>query len=266
MSLALLLASSCAKKAPSAKPAVSFRTVDEGIEYAHLWSGPDAAPFGLHAFRVDLTRAGVRVLPAGGPSTKRTAQVIARALPRALSTNASFFDAEHDKTMGLVVDQGRTVSKRRLKAWHALVVNGAQAKIVKGGDIDLKAPGELVVQGHPRLVEGGKVQGLKPQSARRTAVCADGSRITLVVTTTRAEAGAFAKVLAAPEDQGGLGCKDAMNLDGGPSTQLSARLKSLELSIDGGWGVPNALVAIPGLPSAGIPPAPVEADAGPTRP
>ena len=43
-----------------------------------------------------------------------------------------------------------------------------------------------------------------------------------------------------------LGCRDALNLDGGPSTQLVARLGGLRTEVPGGWGVPNALIALPG--------------------
>ena len=69
------------------------------------------------------------------------------------------------------------------------------------------------VQGIPRLLVGGKVPQLKPQIAERTAVCAAGHVVVLVV-STRAEATAFARFLADPPDKGGLGCWDALNLDG----------------------------------------------------
>ena len=101
----------------------------------------------------------------------------------------------------------------------------------------------LVVQGIPRLVVGGKIQPLKPQLAERTAVCAKDSVVVLVV-STKVETTAFARFLADPPDQGGLGCRDALNLDGGPSTQLVVKLPALSLSVPGGWGVPNALVVL----------------------
>ena len=87
-------------------------------------------------------------------------------------------------------------------------------------------------------------QQLKPQIAERTAVCAEGNVVVLVV-STKAEATAFARFLADPPDEGGLGCWDALNLDGGPSTQLVVKLPALALSLPGGWGVPNALAVAP---------------------
>jgi hypothetical protein len=131
------------------------------------------------------------------------------------------------------------------QSWGALVVDDRMmARIVLGAEVNHLAH-RLVVQGIPRLVVGGKVQQLKPQRAERTAVCAEGSVIVLVV-STKAETTAFARVLADPPETGGLGCWVALNLDGGPSTQLMVKLPALALSLPGGWGVPNALVVAPG--------------------
>jgi hypothetical protein len=99
------------------------------------------------------------------------------------------------------------------------VVDDRMARIVLGADINDHLGHRLVVQGIPRLVVGGKVQQLKPQRAERTAVCAEVSVIVLVVST---------------------------KADGGPSTQLVVKLPALTLSLPGGWGVPNALVVVPG--------------------
>jgi hypothetical protein len=76
-------------------------------------------------------------------------------------------------------------------------------------------------------------------------VCAEGSVIILAV-STKVETTAFARFLADPPEKGGLGCGVALNLDGGPSTQLVVKLPALALSLPGGWGVPNALVVAPG--------------------
>ena len=113
-----------------------------------------------------------------------------------------------------------------------------------GADIQDHLVHRLVVQGLPRLLVGGKVQQLKPQVAERTAVCAEGNVVVLVV-STKTEATIFARFLADPPDKGGLGCWDALNLDGGPSTQLVVTLPALALSLPGGGG-PNALVVAPG--------------------
>jgi hypothetical protein len=221
-----------------------FSVVAPGIAHAVFEvRPPDGEPFSGHAFKIDLDGAELRLIPAGGPSSKQTVEQIVAPFPAAVAVNASFFDNE-GRAMGLAVDAGRLMGGGKRQGWGALVVSGANVRIVLGSDIPDHRAHRLIVQGIPRLVVGGKVQRLKPQLAERTAVCAAGSIVTLVV-STKAETTAFARFLADSPETGGLGCVDALNLDGGPSTQLVVKLPTLTLSLSGGWGVPNALVAVP---------------------
>ena len=222
-----------------------FRTVAPGIEHSTFEIRPeDAEPFTGHIFKIDLDVAELRLVPAGGPSSRRTVSQIVAPYPAVVAINASFFDKD-GRAMGLAIDEGRSMGAGRRQSWGALVVEGSKARITLGAEIGDQLAPRLIVQGIPRLVVGGKVPGLKPQLAERSAVCARGSVVSLVV-STKAETPAFARFLAESSDKGGLGCVDALNLDGGPSTQLVVKLPGLELSLPGGWGVPNALVATPG--------------------
>jgi hypothetical protein len=223
-----------------------FLTVAPGISHATFDRRlPDDEPFSGHAFQIDLGEAELRLVPAGGSSSRQTVDQIASPFPAVVAVNASFFDKE-GRAMGLAVGEGGLIATGRRKSWGALVVNGTDARIALGADIPDHFTDRLIVQGIPRLVVGGGVvPGLKRQVAERTAVCAAGSRIVIVV-ATRVETTAFARFLAEPSEKAGLGCSDALNLDGGPSTQLVVRLPALTLSLRGGSQVPNALVAIPG--------------------
>jgi hypothetical protein len=222
-----------------------FSVLASGIAHAIFEVRPaDAEPFSGHAFRIDLDVAELRLVPAGDPSARRTVEQIAAPYPAVVAVNASFFDKE-DRAMGLAVDEGRVMALSKQRNWGALVIDGKKGRIMLGADIQDHLAHRLIVQGIPRLLVGGRVQQLKPQVAERTAVCAEGNVVVLVV-STKAAATAFARFLADPPDNGGLGCWDALNLDGGPSTQLVVKLPALALSLPGGWGVPNALVVVPG--------------------
>lgn len=234
-----------------------FSLVAPGIE-AGAFSEPADPAFGGHAFVVDLAQVDLTV--AQGNERKRVSELAAR-WPQHLAINASFFDPK-GRAMGRVVDAGRVLTKDRQARWGALVVDHGQARVVAGDALPPDAAGgELVVQGVPRLVVDGAVQKLKPAAAERTAVCAEGSTLVLVVTTAPADAADFARFLARPRAHGGLGCTNALNLDGGPSTQVNARLGGYKLGIDGGWAVPNALVVLPKSASH-EPPAPTDAGVG----
>ena len=224
---------------------LGFLAVAPGIAHATFQMRPDdAEPFSGHAFKIDLDVAELRLVPAGGPSSRRTVEEIVAPYPAVVAINASFFDKE-DRAMGLAVDDGRLLGGGKRQSWGALVVDGKKARITTGAEINDHLAHRLIVQGIPRLVVAGKVQGLKPQLAARTAVCAEGSVVIFVV-STKAETTAFARFLADPSEKGGVGCVDALNLDGGPSTQLAVKLPALKLSLLGRWGVPNALVVVPG--------------------
>jgi hypothetical protein len=240
---ALLAVSDAGADSARGRPA-RFVTVAPGIAHATFEVQPDdGEAFSGHAFNVDLDVADLRLVPAGGPSSRRSVAEIAAPYPVVVAINASFFDTD-GRAMGLAVDGGRVMAGGKRRSWGALVIDDRNARIVLGADIRDDPAHRLVVQGIPRLVVGGKIQALKPQLAERTAVCAKDSVVVLVV-STKVETTAFARFLADPPDQGGLGCRDALNLDGGPSTQLVAKLPALSLSLPGGWGVPNALVVVP---------------------
>jgi hypothetical protein len=244
---------SCTRSVPVA-PQVRFNDLANGVQYARLYDlRAEGERIDGHAFRIDLEAAGLRVLAAGGPKTRREVATIARRFQDVVAVNGAFFD-EEGKAMGLVVDQGRLISRWRTKAWGALVVKDRRATMMKGKDVDLEKKPELVLQGWPRLVVDGKVMDLKKQEAARTAVCADGRYVTIVVLPDDTGMKALASFLARRDQLGGLGCQNALNLDGGPSTQLYAKLGALTVAVKGGWGVHNALVALPGLPHKEAPP------------
>jgi len=243
--LAVLLAVSNAGLSPVRAEPPRFLIIAPGIAHASFEVRPaDPEPFSGHAFKIDLDVAELRLVPAGDPSARRTVEQIVAPYPAVVAVNASFFDKE-GRAMGLAVDEGRVMALGKQRNWGALVIDGTRGRIMLGADIQDHLAHRLIVQGIPRLLVGGKVQQLRPQIAERTAVCAEGNAVVLVV-STKAEATAFARFLADPPDKGGLGCWDALNLDGGPSTQLVVKLPALALSLPGGWGVPNALVVAPG--------------------
>jgi hypothetical protein len=241
--LALAAFAACAAKPGAADP-LDVREVAKGVKHAAFVVKPIGDdPFSGHAFFVDLAAADLHVVPAGSDTSRRPVDQIVATLPSVLAVNASFFD-EDGRAMGLAVDDGRLIATHRIDAWGALVVDGKKARVVKGAEVQDELSHRLVLQGIPRLVVKGEVQKLKEQKAERTAVCTADSEVTIVVATA-ADTTRFAQFLATPRAQGGLGCVDALNLDGGPSTQMYARLPGVQARIAGGWGVPNALVVTP---------------------
>jgi hypothetical protein len=220
-----------------AADAAQWTPLGRGVEHRALAQGAIAG----HAFRFRPADVELRVVPA--PEGRGRVEELAPA-GDAITTNASFFD-EAGKTMGLAVDRGRSLGGRRLTRWAGFLVERGRPRIVPGSALGDGAGAEVVVQGLPRLVVAGALPRLKPQRALRTVVCVAEPNVVLLVTTSRVEAADLARLLAAPPADGGFGCRDALNLDGGGSTQLRARWGAFEARVEGAWGVPNALVVLP---------------------
>ena len=105
--------------------------------------------------------------------------------------------------MGLAVDGGRVMTLSKQRNWGALVIDGTKGRIMLGADIQDHLAPRLIVQGIPRLLVGGKVPQLKPQIAERTAVCAEGNVVVLVV-STKAEATASGSGAGMPSTSTGV--------------------------------------------------------------
>jgi hypothetical protein len=75
----------------------------------------------------------------------------------------------------------------------------------------------------------------------------------VLLVTSEVDASTLARTLAKSVDVGGLGCQAALNFDGGPSTQLIARLGDFGVAVKGGDAVPNALAIVPGKARIAVP-------------
>jgi len=213
-------------------------------------SAPASGPFGIayravtmagggtaHVMRVDLEHAKLRVLDARDHGrAPLTAEQFAEATGATAVINASFFDID-GSPLGLLVVDGERRQKLRPVDWGVFAVgDDGSVRIVHTDAWGGEAGVAQAVQSGPRLVVGGTVVDLKPQAAERTAVCrrSDG-KVDLVVTRRATTLDSFARFLA---DEG---CVDALNLDGGPSSQLFLGRSGVKIDVPGGDAVPIAL-------------------------
>ncbi len=95
------------------------------------------------------------------------------------------------------------------------------------------------------MVDGRPLK-LKRQVARRAAIgiVADGRLLVVVSVGAPVESGELARVMASTT-QTGLGCIQAVMMDGGGSAQLFFASGSETRTILGSWPVPNAVGFIP---------------------
>jgi len=156
--------------------------------------------------------------------------------------NASFFD-ENIAPLGLLIIDGKQRYPRHpVTGWPGggglfVLRNGKPSILAHTAKVPAGA--DYVVQCWPRLVIKGKIPKFKQRpAALRSAVGIDGKGRVLFA----ASGGSLTFEAWAAFLRDSLACADALNLDGGPSTQLAVR-GTKDVTIHGGWPVPVLLIA-----------------------
>jgi uncharacterized protein YigE (DUF2233 family) len=253
----LLLAAfaSALAAAPSSAAPPLFRPIaGEGLGYAEVERGGSV----YHLLRVDLARHPLRVADARREGRKAaTVDQLGREAKALAALNGTFFDEDY-RPLGLVASGGRELNPLRNVSWWAAFLvrehgSGGSAEILTTAQLQAIAPAErgpfaAALQAGPRTVSAGQPVKLKEQSAARSAVCVlDPTHAILLASEgSPVESNALAAFMAAEPAEGGLGCEAGLMFDGGPSAQLWIEAPGLSRFVRGGWGVPNALVVLPG--------------------
>lgn len=220
-----------------------WRPVTPGIDYRTLNCSLDR---NLHLVRLDPKRVEIGAVLRGGA----TAETIAREGGWTVVINANFFD--HDfRPLGLVVSGGNQLNRLHPVEWESVffVTKDSAPRIVLPADWrSVASTATVALQAGPRIVVEGKPLKVVPgRPDSRSGVCIDAaSHVVLFVTT----AGSLFTALEAADlaAGGGLGCRNAMLFDGGPSTQLFVGSQPA-ITLDGDKAVPAFLVARQAPPS-----------------
>ncbi len=161
--------------------------------------------------------------------------------------NASYFD-EAKQPLGYLIIEGRVVN-RTIHPGGAfggvLFVRDGQAQIVAR---DRFQPGgeQLALQCGPRLLSRGQpVTGLHPtQPKARSGIALDRQGKIILYACDYANGLTLAElqqILARPENQGGVRAVEALNLDGGSSTQLVLNHPKVKVTLPALVPVPVAI-------------------------
>jgi hypothetical protein len=182
------------------------------------------------------------------------------------AVNASFYLPDSYAPTGLAVSRGGTQSSWRKGGGSGVFwagsgragVDWARAYRPEWGRAD------AAVQAGPLLVEPGGRPGILSNTQKylmRTAVGLDARGDVVLLVTLRRDKDDNAlfgldlyelmELCLTPEDQGGLGLKSALNLDGGVSTAMSIAHPGLKLEIRSVQPVRNGLALMRGAPETG---------------
>ena len=207
-------------------------------------------PVTITAVRADPARCRIQVVHTLAQTHGAGATADAVCPPDGAAINASFFAGESLAPIGLLIADGRHLGSYYVKdgmygPWGLFQLRGRRPELIALTPAEPTGVTQAV-QCAPRLVVAGQVQPFRPlPAARRAAVGLDAAGRVCVAVADRPIT--FPDWAACLRDQ--LGCREALNLDGGPSAQLAVR-GGVMVDVRGGVNVPVFLAITPG--SAGL--------------
>ena len=213
--------------------AADWRPVATGVDYQSEGRPP------VHLFRLDPTRVYLDLLL----SKDFNAQTLTASQYRSrggalLVINGGFFDSAF-QSLGLLHRRNQTIHSLRRTSWGVFLMNRDNTPGVipsqewHGDEADTTT---LAIQAGPRLVVHGKIPNLKesvPDRRSAVGITPDG-KVLIAASETLLTLRQWAEFIS-------RFCPDALNLDGGGSTQIAAEMPNLSLQVVGMTGVPNAL-------------------------
>jgi uncharacterized protein YigE (DUF2233 family) len=155
-------------------------------------------------------------------------EVLARDAARVV-VNGGFF-APDGSPLGLAISEGRPLSRFSPDMSGGVLWIREGTAHLSATEEYQPVPADFAVQCRPRLVVGSRVNIRSDDGRRaaRTALCLrDAGRTVEVMAATGEADGSGPTLFELATELAGLGCEEALNLDGGPSTGWAS-------SLDGG--------------------------------
>lgn len=227
-----------------AAASLPWSTLETGMEHRKVTFTPASGEGSgiIHFFRIDPKRWKLRLISARQFNRDAaTIKFLAQEGRARLAINGGFFGDDF-KPLGLRISDGTLRNPIRKISWwgiFAIVMGKPQLFSVK--DYAPVAPPEFAVQSGPRLVVSGSIPStLKEGIDQRSGIGVTTEGLIVLAVTENAwlTTTEFAQWMRSSE---GGGCPNALNLDGGHSSQLYYSGRLNEISIENASTVADAI-------------------------
>ncbi|PJD90689.1 MAG: hypothetical protein CK424_08445 [Legionella sp.] len=228
----------------SATHAAAWQTLAPGIEYDTLDPQPLSQWSHIHVFRIDLhhNQLGI-VLAKDLPKNYTSAQTFGQHSQALIALNGGFFNP-NKVPLGLRLSDHQILNPlKRISWWWIFSIKQYTAAITSPYEFRRQNSSDFAIQAGPRLLIAGKIPALKPGFANRSALGIDTQGRILIVVTENLPM--TTTDLAYTLKNAPLNCVDALNLDGGSSSQLYANMPNFKLNVPGFAQVSDAIVVKP---------------------
>jgi uncharacterized protein YigE (DUF2233 family) len=218
--------------------AQSWRETSPGLWYVDL-KQDSATPWShIHAFKVDLNTYDFNL----AHTTSLTAVTnLAKEQHAIIAFNGGFFD-KNGKPLGLRISNSKQENAYKNISWWGIfsILNSNKAQIAAAYKYQANKDTIFAIQAGPRLIINNKIPHLRQGFAERTALGIDkeGNVIVVVTENLLLDTHSLAEIMQKEP----LNCQNALNLDGGSSSQLYVKLDNLSIDHQGLAKVYDAVV------------------------
>ncbi len=202
-----------------------------GIDYQTLENGLLTPWSHIHAFRINLNYNQLSLITAKELDKPTLIEKFAQYGNALIAINGGFFDANYEP-LGLRIYNYQQKNPIKLISWWGIFYIKEKKAYLSNITHFVKDKAiEFAIQSGPRLIINNQIPPLKPGRAERSAlgITKDGLVIILITHNRPITTLDLAKIMQREP----LNCIEALNLDGGSSSQLHAKINSFKLDIHG---------------------------------
>ncbi len=239
----LIVLAGCRKSVAKLPPAVptGWRLTAPGMEVMQCrWRASSGDTADLVAVRIDPARCDIRVLDARksrGAAGNRAEMICPR---QGAAINGCYFGDNH-QPIGLLVEDGHVRQRDIVRQDFATFQLRRRRPEIVNSAKNVAAGVTQALECKPRLVVNGQIPHFKPQWASNRAAIGINAhgRVIIAATGSALSLDEWARCM---REQ--FGCPNALNLDGGPSAQLTVH-GQVNAAVNGGATVPVFLLCTP---------------------
>lgn len=228
----------------SATTASPWKKLAPGIEYRDIGANVLTPWSHVHVFRIDLKHNQFDLMQASELDRKQASvDQFAHRGNALIAINGGFFDKDY-RPLGLRIGHTTQYSPiKQISWWGIFQIKDNQPSISSFSRFNADTSAHFAIQSGPRLLVNGKIPALKAGHAERTAlgITKDGRVIVLVTDHAPMTTTTLAKFMKSSP----LYCKNALNMDGGSSSQLYAHIGTFQINAHGFSNVSDAIIIKP---------------------
>lgn len=219
----------------------TWQNIAPGIEYRDINNKSIINISHIHVFRVDLKNNKLNLALAKNlQDTPAFAENFAKKNSAILAINGGFFDKSF-RPLGLRINENKQFNPiKYISWWGVFYITNRKPFLSNARNFNKNQNIDFAIQSGPRLIIDNKIPSLKPGYAERSAlgITKNNKVIILVTQNNPLTTTALAKLM----HDNPLNCTNALNLDGGSSSQLYANINKFKVNVNGFSEVSDAVL------------------------